>query len=290
MKTFFKIAAAMLCVFFIAGCSRHQSELSTTSVPSEIDTAASEQAFPELEVTVMKVGKADAILIETQNHAMLIDTAEEDDISDLKSVLADRQIYSLDCLILTHLDKDHIGGAGYVVSEFDTDRIYQSCNDEDSDKYENYIAACQSKGITPVKLTEEVSFELGKAHVRLLPAKKSFYDNDNDYSIITELQFGNTSFLFTGDAEDARLREYLDDGPQKFDFVKIPHHGRTSACFEEFANTVSPDIAVITCSSKNPPDDDVVNILEESGSKLYLTSDGCVTAVSNGEKIIIRQS
>lgn len=95
---------------------------------------------------------------------------------------------------------------------------------------------------------------LGQAQITLLPGAQAAYEESNDYSIFLELFYGQTSFLFAGDAEETRLAEYLASPDlRRFDVLKVPHHGRACAQSEAFFTSVSPKYAVITCDEEDMP-------------------------------------
>ncbi len=91
---------------------------------------------------------------------------------------------------------------------------------------------------------------INSAEINIQPASKSKYESSNDYSIITNISYGAHKFLFAGDAEEERLSEFINGNTLKYDFVKIPHHGRYDKLTEAFLESISPQCAVITCSEK----------------------------------------
>ncbi len=240
-------------------------------------------------VTVMDIGKADAILIESGEHAVLIDTGEAEDGEEIAQCLTNRGIRSLDALILTHLDKDHIGGAPSVLAQVTVGALIQANYEENSAAASALAQACAQANATPHKLLAETTLSLGDAQLRLLPAEQARYEEDNDYSIIAELTCGTRRFLFAGDATELRLREYLAQRPGAFDFLKVPHHGRLEDCSQAFFAAVSPRYAVITCSKKKQPDAQVLALLAQCGAEVFLTSNGTVTAVCDGNSLSVTQ-
>ena len=286
-----------LMLFMLSGCAGKGGAADPSSAfsqPSALSQTAGNGAasggLPALTVTVLDLGKADAILIQVEDKAFLIDTGEDEDGSKVNAVLADRGISRLDGLLLTHLDKDHIGGVDKVLRSVEVDRLYQPVGTEDSGDYGEYVEACREKGIAPVRLTGPETLTLAGAALRLLPAAKGYYEDDNDYSVITEMTYGERRFLFAADAEDERLAEYLADGPAAFDFLKVPHHGRESDLSGAFLRAVRPAYAVVTCSKKKTPDESVLKLLEDIGSQVFLTSDGYVTAQCDGGTLTVKQN
>ena len=243
----------------------------------------------ELTVTVFQTGKSDCILIETAGGAALIDTADKGDGKELVQELEKRGVRKLELLLLTHLDKDHIGGAARILENFPVERLVQADYDEDSGPYEKYQEACAALGLTPLRLREEMTLTLGGASLTLTPGAHPPYEQDNDYSIITAMEYGEIRFLFAGDAEKERLGEFLSSGGGPADFLKVPHHGRYNGLSAAFLDAVRPAWAVITCSEKEPPEEELLELLRRGGAKTLLTSGGPVTAVSDGKTLAVTQ-
>lgn len=291
MKRWLCLLLACL-ILLLAGCSAGPGKPADSSAGSQSAEATQEHektGLPELTVTVLDLGKADSILIQMENHAALIDTGKDEDGADILAILKDKGIQRLDFLLLTHLDKDHIGGADKILAAMPVGRLLQSNNDEDSGDYKEYLQACGEKKITPEKLKETQAVILSGAEFRFLPAKRDYYEDDNDYSILTELTYGEKHFLFAGDAEDERLEEYLAQDVLPFDFLKVPHHGRKSELSAAFLQAVSPKNAVITCSKKKQPDDEIITLLTQLGARVFLTTDGYVTARCDGKDLKVTQ-
>ena len=244
----------------------------------------------DLSVTVLKTGKSDAIIITDNGHTMLIDTAESEDSDKITDYLNDANITTIDYLVITHLDKDHVGGAASVIETVNVKKVYQSPNSESSEEYRAYLDALTNSGITAEKVTEKVNLTLGDAEITLLSPQKVYYENDNEYSVMVSLKYGDTSFLFAADALGERLEEYLADTTDTYDFLKVPHHGRVDKSTEKFVESVDPQYAVITSSKNKKPDNEVINILNNHGVETYLTVEGTVTAVSDGKTIKISQN
>ena len=166
-------------------------------------------SLPTLTVTFLDVGKADCILLEAEGRAAMIDAGNQGDAEEILALLSAKGISSLDFLLLTHLDKDHIGGADALIESVPIGTIYAPDYDKGNKQYDQYIAALTAAGIEPVHPTEPVDLTLGQAQITLLPGAQAAYEESNDYSIFLELLYGQTSFLFAGDAEETRLAEYL---------------------------------------------------------------------------------
>lgn len=245
-------------------------------------------SLPTLTVTFLDVGKADCILLEAEGRAAMIDAGNQGDAEEILALLSAKGISSLDFLLLTHLDKDHIGGADALIENVPIGTIYAPDYDKGNKQYDQYIAALTAAGIDPVHPTEPVDLTLGQAQITLLPGEQAAYEESNDYSIFLELLYGQTSFLFAGDAEETRLAEYLASPDlRRFDVLKVPHHGRACAQSEAFFTSVSPQYAVITCDEEDMPDDSVVEFLQALGAKVYGTVYGQVVLTSDGLQVSV---
>lgn len=281
----------LLLLIFLISCSKRSinSSESDAGLPQDSNIITlqtskvdSEDTLQEIQVSVLGLKKADCIIIDTPEYNIMIDCGEEDDYDRIKAFLDDRNIDTIDMLLLTHLDRDHIGAAGSIIRDYDITEIYQSANDEGSDEYLDYIDATIEKHIIPKKLIISSDIELGNLSLHVIPGEKMTYEDDNDYSIITEVVYGNVKMLFTGDAEDMRLSEYLSDYSfGKVDFLKVPHHGRYSEGSVNLIDAAAPEFAVIT-SKEDGADKEITDALSFVGAEFYKTGKSTVEFKTDG--------
>lgn len=243
-----------------------------------------------LQVCCFAAGKADASLLWTDGGAVLIDTGESGFGGDIVGYLKAQGVEALDCLVITHFDQDHVGGAAKVLRSVPVARVLQSDCPKDSDEYAAYTAALERAGITPVTVREALSFTLDGASYTVDPPQKTGYGTDpsNNSSLIVSVQYGATRLLFTGDAEDARLQEFLAENAGTYDFLKVPYHGRWQDTLSDLIASVRPAWAVITCSDKQPEDDRTVSALEDAGAQVFLTRLGAVLLRSDGTSLTVQ--
>ncbi|EGT3816360.1 TPA: MBL fold metallo-hydrolase [Clostridioides difficile] len=239
--------------------------------------------------TILSTGKSDCILVEIGNKVIMIDTGEDKNGKQIVDRLKEKGINTLDYLILTHLDKDHIGGVDSVLSSVKVKNIIQANYKKDSKQYDEYIDSLKKADIEPVLLKDNMNIVINSAEINIHPASKSKYESSNDYSIITNISYGAHKFLFAGDAEEERLSEFINGNTLKYDFVKMPHHGRYDKLTEIFLESISPQYAVITCSEKKEPEEGVLKILERLNIKTFLTSNGEVVINSDGKTLSVNQ-
>lgn len=239
---------------------------------------------PDFTVEFLDVGKADCMVMYTENSTVVIDCGEKGDGKKILELLEEKEIESVDCLIITHYDKDHVGGAAKLINNIEVKKVLAPDYEENSDETDKYIKALDSENITPVLVTEDISFTLDNVKYTVY-APKGTYDNDNDFSLVTKAVYYDTSFLFTGDAMSERLSEIMDVG--ECTLLKVPYHAREIENLGEFLNNVKPQYAV-ACTSEKEFSDDTKNLLEKYNVKYYATCfDGNIKAVSNGSEINI---
>lgn len=246
----------------------------------------------KLKATFFDVGKGDAILLESAGQAMLIDTGYDDSCQRILDYLEKQKIRKLDLLVITHFDKDHVGGADKILDAVQVERVVQPDYDSASRQSEEYRQALEGQGMTPERIREKQEFSFGESLCQIWPPEKDAYEEpDNDFSLVLRVACGETAFLFTGDSQEERLAELLGDSQAelKAQVLKVPHHGRKEKNSREFLEAVSPEIAVITCSKEETPSGKIIKRLQKLGTEIYLTSEGSVTCVTDGRNILCSQ-
>ena len=232
-----------------------------------------------LDVYFLKAGKADAIVIATENSSVLIDTGLDGYGGEISSFLASKGIESLDYLILTHFDKDHVGGAAEVVRSVRVENAIESNYPKNSSEYRNYKEALTEAGITPIVPREDMKFTLDGVEFTVNPPAREFYNDDpsNNSSLIVKVVCGSKSLLFMGDAERDRIDEFLKtDAAGGADLIKMPHHGTWDSHLRALISAVNPKYAVITSSDDKPESEKTAAFLKEKGIAVYLTRTGRV--------------
>ncbi len=290
-----KFGCLFICaLIFLFGCQERRKEpgvensMRQNPVQESAEYDNSMQENPGVKVTFFDVGKGDAILIETREYTLLIDAGYDKTYGVIRDYLAKQEIEKLDYLVITHFDKDHVGGADRVVSEFEVGEILQPDYASDGGQYQEYRAVLEEKKLQPVLVTESMQFSLDGADFYIYPPqKKTYEEEDNDFSLTVSMAYGERSFLFAGDCEEERLDELLlqTEFDLSHDVLKVPHHGKKEDNSREFLERVAPEAAVITCSSEEPASKKLCNMLDELGTQVYLTSDGTVTCLCDGKNL-----
>ena len=243
-------------------------------------------------VTFFDVGKGDAILVETASHAVLIDSGYDDTKEITLDYMEKQEISSLDYLVITHFDKDHVGGADWILRRVETRSVLQPDYESDSAQYREYVEAAREREVPVISVTNTMELSLdGVDFLVYPPQKKSYEEEDNDFSLVIRMACGKKSFLFAADCERERLWELLEqeEFPLSHDVLKVPHHGRKEKNSLEFLEAVRPDVAVITSSKEKPADDEICRMLERLGTEVYFTENGTVTCLCDGKGLRVVQ-
>lgn len=278
-QTVRRLCLVFLCaLFFLCSCSEESAETILEN--------------PGVKVTFFDVGKGDAILIETANHNVLIDSGYDNTWGIILNYLKKQDIQYLDYMILTHFDKDHVGGADRILEKTKVLEILQPDYESDSGQYLEYLAALDKRELQPVIVTETMRFTLDGAEFLIYPPQQERYkEEDNDFSLVVSMIYKKRSFLFAGDCEEERLNELLmqEEFELSHDVLKVPHHGKKEKNSEDFLREVAPQAAIITCSEEATASEKICNILNALGAEIYLTKDGTVTCLCDGDTVQIEQ-
>lgn len=250
-----------------------------------------EDTTGKLKIYFFNAGKADSCIIYNDDFAVMIDTGEKELSEEILTYLENNNITKLDYLIITHFDKDHVGSASTIINSIEVDNVIQSNYPKESKVYNKYLSALENKGIEAVTLREDLEFSFGDVYFTINPPLEEVYSNNesNNSSLIVSLKYKNNSFLFMGDAENLRIKEYLSTNNLSYDFLKVPYHGHYQTTLDELIEVIKPKYSVITSSLEEKEDDTTLDLLSNIGSKTYLTRNGSILITSDGDTINIKQ-
>lgn len=246
-------------------------------------------------VHVIDVGQGESILVQTPSGNVLIDAGENDQGAVVMDYLKSQGVSSIDYFVGTHPHSDHIGGMDTVIEQMDVKNVVMSDIPESimptTKSFRDVLLAIQNKGLEITVVEPGDTFEAGDTRFEVLAPLKD-YDELNDISVVLKMTYGNTSFLFPGDAEKDSEKDMVDAGADlSADVLVVGHHGSSTSSTKSFLNAVSPAYAAISCgkdNSYNHPNEKTLEKLEERNVKIYRTDeDGTVVFVSDGENISV---
>ena len=241
-------------------------------------------------VSCIDVGKGDCILVQTGPANVLIDTGYRSTVGAVLSHLAEQGVGHLDALVLTHYDRDHVGGLKAIAESLDVDMVYLPSYEGADKNYETTMGTVDDLGIAARTVSEELVLGLGEARLVIYPSGVDYVSdangdegNDNDASLVLALTCGDDSYLFAGDLEEDGIEAYLRGGRGHFDVLKMPHHGEKSSQTDELIEAVQPKIVLVTDVADDLADKKTLKMLEKSGADIYRTSmEGTIVTESDG--------
>lgn len=281
---------AVISALLLSSCSAKANTNQAYLPEAENDTIyATIGLNDELRVSFIDVGQGDSEFIELPNgETMLIDAGTNETGKNVVDYIKSLGYTSIDYVVGTHPHEDHIGGLDDVIKTFDIGSIYMPKVTADTKTFEDVLDAAESKNLMINTAKSGVSImDTEDLSVKFLAPTLDIYENTNDYSAVVKVVYGDTSYLFTGDAEEFSESLITDD--VNADVLKVGHHGSSTSTSTEFLKKVSPSSAVISCGKDNSyghPHSETLQKLADIGTAVYRTDElGTIVSVSDGKTI-----
>jgi len=256
-----------------------------------------------LRLTVFDVGQGESMLIETGAHTLLVDTGGAPfgggiDIGRrvLAPALWARGIRSLDALLVTHGDPDHLGGAVAVADDFRPRQIWEGIRVPQHLPTQDLMheAARLRIPITPLRAGE--TLRLDEVQLRVLHPTPPDWERRrvrNDDSVVLEVVYGDVAILLTGDISADIERAVVPRlTPARIRVLKVAHHGSRTSSSSALLESWRPQFAVISCGRGNRfghPTLEVLQRLEAIGATILRTDlDGQIELETDGRLVIRR--
>ncbi len=253
----------------------------------------------EVKVCFIDVGQGDSTLIIAPKATVLIDGGTPANGSAIYNLLREQGVKKLDYIINTHPHSDHVGGLAQVVKKLGSgsvDRVlvtsYPEELEPDIQSWPQFLQQATEKGADIEKAQLDSTYDLGGGAELTLLGPARLYDDMNDDSIVCRLDFGEASFLFTGDSGTQALRDINDLGSNLVaDILKLGHHGSNTSTDSVVLRMVEPKAAVASCGAENDyghPHREVTSLLEEKNIPCLRTDlQGSIWMSTDGQEITI---
>lgn len=251
--------------------------------------AAPPTASSRFEVHFIDVGQADATLVLCDDQAMLIDGGNVDDSDLIVAYLQKQEVRYLDYIICSHAHEDHVGGLAAALHYLEVGQVFCPVADYDTTAFQNFSAAAAAQGLS-LSLPELGSIiDFGSATMQFLGPQRDYSDTNNT-SIIVRLSYGETVFLFTGDAEYQAEQDLVE---ANYDLsatvLQVGHHGSETSSSYLFLREVMPQYAVISVGADNSyghPTEAVLSRLRDAEVLVYRTDlQGDIICSSDGQTV-----
>lgn len=240
-------------------------------------------------VHFIDVGQGDSTLILCNGRSMLIDGGDKSASSTVYTYLKKQGITYLDYVVCTHADADHVGGLSGALEYATAGTVYCPVESYDSQAFRAFQTRVEAQGKALICPEVDTTFALGDATVTVLAPRERYKDNNNT-SIVLRIVYGETSFLFTGDAEHDSEQAMCDANvPLKSTVLKVGHHGSDTSTSIYFLRAVMPEYAVISCGKNNKyghPTEQTLSRLSQAGARVLRTDlQGDIICTSNGKSV-----
>ncbi len=256
-------------------------------------------------VDFLDTGKSDAMILRMDDTVILLDTGDADDYDQIAAVLTAAGIHTVDYMILSHMDNDHIGSADRILQNFTVKAVYMPDYIRQSSRYRALTEALSAVADrTTVYRLQNEDVRLPLAYGEIWINASALYErgqvvntdtdemlpsDENNFSLITSVYFGETSLFLPGDAERDRMEEFNALHAATYTLIKTPHHGGYDKGLEAFLITARPTYAIIATDSAASIDPDLAQKLRQITQKRRNTYDGPILFASNGTETEIRQ-
>jgi competence protein ComEC len=240
----------------------------------------------DMKVNFINVGQGDSILIITPNNkTILVDGGKRSEGDTVLSYLEKKGVTSLDLVVATHPDADHIGGLIDVLQQVEVKKVLDSGKSHTSETYLDYLSVIDEKDI-PFRVAKTGEFlNLDpEAKIQVLNSGEGYSDN-NDASIVLKVSHGEIDYLLTGDAGiEAEKNMIAANYDLEAEVLKVGHHGSDTSTSQAFVEAVNPVYGILSYGEGNSyghPHDKVYNRLADNGVIISATAQGGTIEMSD---------
>ena len=287
-----------LALLFLQRLPQWRRPLAVACIAAALPALLAWQLLPQvhlpppkgLRITFLDVGQGDAILLQVPEGAVLVDQGPPE--ANVAGQLRGLGVRRLAAVVLTHPQRDHIGGAEAVLRRLVVDRVLDPRLAVSGPFERDALTEAEERAVPVVETRVGDAFSLGRLRIRVLwpdgPGTAS--EDPNLLPIVLLATYGEVDALLTADAETDVTARLLS---RHVEIVKVAHHGSADPGLAAELRELRPAVAVISCGRHNdyghPTPSTLVALRESPGLRLYRTDeDGRVVLESDGRRISVR--
>ncbi len=304
----YKSLATYLYLFIglliLSGCSNEIVEPASkvNNIEVDIDNAEEKKEevvqqdvdYSKMKVHYIDVGQADATLLQFSDNGetinVLIDTGDWNS-SEVVTYLQSQKITAINLIAVTHPHADHIGQLEKIINTFSVDEVWMNGETATSQVFAKSLEAIEKNDVDYYEPEVGEVFDIGPLEITVIHPN-SLSTNTNNNSLAMRLQYGDVSFLFTGDAEQQAENDILSSGANvNAKILHLGHHGSNTSSTPDFLKAVNPEIAIYSAGVDNSyghPDAEVINRINSSDIPLYGTdTHGTIIVETDGKSYTV---
>lgn len=243
----------------------------------------------EMEVHFLDVDQGLCILVKLGDEVLIYDGGERDTSSQVVAYVKDLGITEIDYMISSHYDSDHVSGLIGCLNAFDVKNVIGSNYEHNSKLYGSFIDAVKAEGLEMQYPEVGTEYSFGEAVITILSPEEISKDS-NANSVAIKLTYGESDFIFTGDADYGSERDMVASGIDiDCEVLSVGHHGSASSSSSIFLENTTPEYVVISCGKGNSyghPHEEVMELLESMEIDVFRNDvQGTVVATTDGKSI-----
>lgn len=250
----------------------------------------------DMKVYFFDVGQGDSIYIKAPNgEDILIDGGDTKYSDDVVRYLTELGVDDIEIMILTHPHNDHLAGLIDVLDNFTVKAVYSPRVTHTTRAYEDFVIAVKNQGLKFKEAKAGVELDIKGVNANFVAPANTYGSDLNNWSSVVRMEYGETSFLFTGDAETKSENDMISSGQNlNATVLKLGHHGSVTSSSNSFLDKVNPKYAIVSAGVGNKyghPDGEILERMNSRGIEVFRTDlQGAIVASSDGKEVSFNSS